>query len=189
MLGRIEGACKAAGVVRVRNDELLLGEWAVLGILANGRAHGFAVSKRLAPTGDVGRVWSLSRPLTYRALEQLHNRKLIDAIGEEPGTAGGARTIFAVTRAGRAALRRWLAEPVAHLRDVRSELLLKLVLCQLAGMDATPLIGAQRAVSEPVARKWAGEVRKGATDPVTLWRYESSRAVVRFLDRLAGGAR
>lgn len=171
-------------MVRVRNDELLLGEWAVLGILASGRAHGFAVSKRLAPEGDVGRVWSLSRPLTYRAIEQLAIRGLIESIGEEPGTAGGARTIYAVTRPGRAALRRWLGQPAAHLRDVRSELLLKLVLCDIAKVDPAPLVRAQRAVSEPVARKWAAEVRRGSDDPVTLWRHESSRAVVRFLDRL-----
>lgn len=172
-------------MVRVRQDELLLGEWAVLGVLSEGRTHGFAVSKRLAPSGDVGRVWSLSRPLTYRAIEQLLVRGLIAELGEEPGTAGGVRTLYGVTRSGKAALRRWLAEPVAHLRDVRSELLLKLVLCQLAGVGSGPLIAAQRELFEPVARARAAEARRQPTDPVTLWRAESSRAVVRFLDKLA----
>ena len=105
----------------------------------------------------------------------------------KPGTAGGNRTIFGITTAGRDALRQWLAEPVAHLRDVRSELLLKLELCSLAGIDPAPLIAAQQRVSEPVARKWAAEIRRGDTDPVTLWRYESSKAVVRFLQRLSPG--
>ena len=168
----------------MRSDKLLLGEWAVLGILAAGRAHGFAVAKRLAPSGDMGRVWSLSRPLTYRAIDQLATRGLIVEIGEEPGTAGGDRTIFGVTRTGRRALQQWLAEPVAHMRDVRSELLLKLVLCELARVDPTPLLQAQRAVLEPVAKKFAAETRHGATDPVTLWRHESSRAALRFLDRM-----
>lgn len=172
-------------MVRARDDKLLLGEWACLGMLAEGRAHGFALAKRLSPTGDVGRIWSLSRPLTYRALDQLLSRGLVEPLGEERGTAGGNRTIFGLTRAGRTALQAWLTEPVAHLRDVRSELLLKLRLCALAQVDPAPLIAAQQEVSEPVARKWAAEIRKGDTDPVTLWRYESSRAVVRFLQRLA----
>ena len=172
-------------MVRTRNEELLLGEWAVLGILADGPAHGFAVSKRLADSGDVGRVWALSRPLTYRAIDQLAERGLIRSKGEEPGRAGGPRTIYAVTPRGRQMLARWLGEPAHHLRDVRTELLLKLVLCDLAGIDPGPLIEAQRAVSEPVARKWASEVRRNGGDPVILWRSESSRAVVRFLDRFA----
>lgn len=172
-------------MVRSRSEQLLLGEWAVLGILANEPAHGFAVSKRLAASGDVGRVWSLSRPLTYRAIDQLVERGLIRSKGEEPGRAGGPRTIYGVTPRGRHLLARWLEEPAHHLRDVRTELLLKLVLCDLAGIDPSPLIEAQRAVSEPVARKWASEARRDGGDPVTLWRWESSRAVVRFLDRFA----
>ena len=170
-------------MARVRTEGLLVGEWACLGLLAEGPSHGFAVAKRLAPEGDVGRVWSLSRPLTYRAIGILSAGGFIEAVGEEPGTAGGPRTIYAVTRSGRRSLRQWLARPVAHLRDVRSELLLKLVLCQLAGVDAAPLLGAQRAVFAPMAETLAAEARRRPHDPVTLWRAESSRSVVRFLDR------
>src|SRR6478672_10306747 len=115
-------------VVRTASEQLLLGEWACLGILYEGPAHGFAIASRLKPEGDVGRVWSLSRPLTYRSLDQLAVRGHIHPIGEEPGIAGGNRTILAATRQGRAALRKWLATPVPHLRDLRSELLLKLIL-------------------------------------------------------------
>jgi hypothetical protein len=99
--------------------------------------------------------------------------------------AGGNRTILGLTRSGREAALSWLNEPVVHLRDVRSELLLKLILCEVASVDPAPLIEAQRQISEPVARKWAAEIRGGNRDPVTLWRHESSRAVVRFLQRLA----
>ncbi|MBI5088623.1 MAG: PadR family transcriptional regulator, partial [Actinobacteria bacterium] len=92
-------------------EQLLLGEWACLGILYPAPAHGFAVAARLKPSGDIGRVWSLSRPLTYRSLEQLAARGYVHAVGEEPGIAGGNRTILAATRTGRAQLRRWLAAP------------------------------------------------------------------------------
>ena len=65
------------------DDQLLLGEWACLGMLYAGPAHGFALSARLRPSGDVGRVWSLSRPLVYRSLEQLTARDLVRAKGED----------------------------------------------------------------------------------------------------------
>ncbi len=170
-------------MARARADELLLGEWACLGILAQGPAHGFAVAKRLAPDGDVGRIWSISRALTYRALDQLEQRGLVERRGEAPGIAGGPRRILAPTPAGRRALRRWLREPVEHLREVRAELLLKLRLSADLGVDPAPLLEAQRAVFAPVFAALAAEAPP--SDPVAQWRYESSRAVERFLGGLA----
>jgi hypothetical protein len=52
-------------------DRLLLGEWACLGALDAGPSHGFALAEQLGPSGPIGRVWSLSRPLTYRAIDRL----------------------------------------------------------------------------------------------------------------------
>ena len=171
-----------AAMARTRADSLLLGEWACLGVLAQAPAHGYDVALRLAPTGDIGRVWSLSRSLTYRALDQLAQRDLIAPIAEEKGKAGGLRTILAPTKEGKAAVKRWVREPVSHIRDVRGELLLKLVLSD----DPGPLLEAQRARFAPVVEALAatGGTRKPATDPVAVWRYESSRAVLRFIDRM-----
>src|SRR4051794_23893382 len=121
-------------MARVRRDTLLTGEWAVLGILGGGPAHGFAVSRRLSGQGDVGRVWSLSRPLAYRAIDQLSRRGLVAPVRSESGE-GPDRTVVAVTAEGQRRLREWLARPVAHVRDMRSELLLKLVLCELNQVD------------------------------------------------------
>jgi DNA-binding PadR family transcriptional regulator len=176
-------------MVRSRTDELLLGEWACLGVLAQTPAHGYDVSLRLAPTGDIGRVWSLSRPLTYRALDQLTQRGLVETIAHEKGIAGGDRTILAPTKRGRALYRRWLREPVPHFRDVRSALLVKLVLCEVAKSDPRPLLDAQRTLFTPMvaALKAAGGPRRPNADPVEIWRYESSRAALLFLDRLIAG--
>jgi PadR family transcriptional regulator AphA len=71
---------------------------------------------------------------------------------------------------------------VAHLRDVRSELLVKLVLSDLVGVDPCPLVVAQRAVVADLAA--ALRVAAADGDPVAIWREESSDAVARFLDRL-----
>src|SRR3954454_11545050 len=131
-------------MVRGSDAQLLLGEWACLGILYQRPVHGFAIAARLRPDADIGRVWSLSRPLTYRSLEQLTRRGHIHPVGEERGIAGGNRTILAATRQGRAALRKWVATPVAHLRDLRSELLLKLVIAEQCGIDVLPMLERQR---------------------------------------------
>jgi DNA-binding PadR family transcriptional regulator len=173
-------------MVRTRTDELLLGEWACLALLTQGPAHGYDIATRLAPAGDIGRVWSLSRPLTYRALDQLTQRGLIVPVAEEKGKAGGNRTILAPTAQGRRMVRRWLDEPVPHFRDVRDELLLKLVLAQSLGVDPAKLLHSQRALFAPMVDALAatGGGRKAASDPVAVWRYESSRSALRFIDRM-----
>ena len=169
---------------RAGDDRLLLGEWACLGILYPEPTHGFAVAAHLKPTGDVGRVWSLSRALTYRALDQLTTRGYVEPVGEEPGIAGGTRTILSATRTGRAQLRRWLSAPVVHLRDLRSELLLKLVIAERCAIDVTGMLDAQRIHIADVATAIAAQVDEHPNDVVMLWRSESSAAALRFLDRL-----
>jgi DNA-binding PadR family transcriptional regulator len=166
--------------VRTRGEDLLLGEWCCLGLLAVEPAHGFALARRLAPTGDLGRIWSVSRPLTYRALSRLLDEGLIESIGQEPGVAGGDRTVYRPTRGGRSKVRRWLRTPVSHVRDVRSELLVKLELCRLLDVDRQPLVTAQRDLLAGRASRTTADT----DDPVTLWREESLRAVLAFLDRL-----
>jgi DNA-binding PadR family transcriptional regulator len=160
----------------------LLGEWACLGILYDRPSHGWAIARRLRPEGDVGRIWSLSRPLTYRSLDQLTRRGWIAPVGEEPGVGGPNRTILAVTRAGRAHFRRWVRTPVDHLRDLRSELLLKLVFADLDRIDAGDMVRAQRTIVDQLA---AALEAADERDVVALWRIEATRAAQRFIDQVA----
>jgi len=169
---------------RETEAQLLLGEWACLGILYEGPSHGFAIAARLKPTGDIGRVWSLSRPLTYRSLEQLSGHGYVETVGEEPGIAGGNRTILAATRSGRAQLRKWLRSPVVHLRDIRSELLLKLVIADRCGIDVTDMLVEQRDHIEQLSAALTEQVDDSAGDVVAVWRREQSRAALRFLDQI-----
>jgi len=158
---------------------LLLGEWACLGLLYIEPSHGFAVAQRLKPGGDIGRVWSLSRPLTYRALEQLQAHGYIEAKGEAPGLAGGNKTVLAATRSGRAAFRSWLNTPVLHLRDLRSELLLKLVLAESCGVDVRSMISEQKKIVRSMTTSHSSE-----DDVVGIWRREAAEAALRFLNQL-----
>jgi PadR family transcriptional regulator AphA len=166
------------------SDQLLLGEWACLGILYPAPTHGFAIAARLKPDADVGRVWSLSRALTYRSIDQLTRRGHIEAVGEEPGIAGGNRTILATTRTGRAQLRTWLATPVTHLRDLRSELLLKLIIAEICAVDVSVMLDRQRGQIRRLSETLDAQLAAQPGDVVALWRSEAAGAALRFLDRL-----
>ena len=43
----------------------------VLALVAHTPRHGWAIHEELAPKGDIGRAWTLSRQLVYRAIETL----------------------------------------------------------------------------------------------------------------------
>jgi DNA-binding PadR family transcriptional regulator len=163
---------------------LSLGEHAVLALLAEQPRHGWAIVRELAPDGEVGRVWTLSRPLAYRALDTLTTRRLVRAAGTERG-GGPRRTILNATAAGRRAVDRWLATPVTHPRDVRSEFLLKLVLGARLGVDPKPLVRAQQQALSPTFRALARAAAGSDADVVDRWRHESALAIQRFLAGLA----
>ena len=168
---------------RVKSQDLLIGEWACLGIICEAPIHGFGVAARLKPGGDIGRIWTMSRALTYRSIEQLALRDLVKAVHEEPGVAGGTRTIYSATRIGRNALREWLGTPVNHLRDFRSELLLKIELARLLTIDSTALLVLQREVVHQWLEHFPCEVDSSG-DVVSIWRNEMATAALRFLDQL-----
>lgn len=162
--------------------ELSLSDWTVLGIVAERPTHGWPVVRELAADGPIGRIWTVSRPLVYRAVSTLLALGLIEECGEVAGARGPQRNIVRATRAGRAALRRWLDRPVDHVREVRSELLVKLALRERAGRSSHPLIERQLAQLEPV---FAAVTRPPAGDGfeavLARWRREQALAVRRFL--------
>jgi DNA-binding PadR family transcriptional regulator len=108
-------------------SELPLTEWVVLALLDEAPRHGFAVARELTPEAPLGRVWTVSRPLTYRAVDQLLAKGMAEAAHSEPSDEGGPnRTIMRPTAAGRRAVRKWRVAPVEHLREMRSAFLVKL---------------------------------------------------------------
>ena len=172
------------------NADLLPGEWAVLGVIAQMPAHGFAIARELAPTGALGKVWTMSRPRVYRAVSDLASRGLIESRAEEGSDRGPARVVYAVTDAGSARLERWLSTPVEHIRDVRSDLLLKLALLDRAGRSPRALLEAQRTRlgSLPGALEAAGTDADGFDVVVLRYRVSSARAVLEFVDELLATA-
>jgi PadR family transcriptional regulator AphA len=167
-----------------------LAELVCLCLVAEDGCHGWAIGTVLAPDGELGRVWTLSRPLTYRAIDQLEAKGLLRRrITRGQGAArgvGGSRTPLAATAKGRALAARWLDEPVEHVRDVRTELLLKLLLRRRRGLALEPLLEGQRRAFTPQLDALIDTTPDG--DVVALWRRESARAVRRFLDAACAGA-
>ena len=150
-----------------------------MALIVEGVDHGWAIGTVLAPDGDVGRIWSLSRSLTYRAIDQLVDRRLVSRRGTGAGR-GRERSLLRATAAGRRTAKVWLASPVEHLRDVRSELLLKLALRERSGLSKDELLRAQRDRFASGIESLTAHADDG--DAVARWRAESARAVRRFLD-------
>jgi PadR family transcriptional regulator AphA len=78
--------------------------------------------------------------------------------------------------------------PVEHVRDIRSELLLKLALLDRAGADPANLIRRQRAALEPIARAIeTGRPEPAGFDATLLaWRRAGAAAALDFLDAITG---
>ncbi len=164
---------------------LSLTEWVVLALLAEGSSHGFAVARTLSRVTPLGQVWTVPRPLVYRAIGRLEQQGLIAEAGEEPGDPGPRRMVYEVTAKGRKAATQWRSEPVRHLREVRTALLAKVLLRQRAGERLTPLVVEQRAVFAPLFERLAEQFNGSDSERVVAsWRYESSQAVARLLDHL-----
>lgn len=155
-------------------------EYAVLGLLAEGPSHGFALSKSLHPDSDVGRVFTVRRPLVYRALDRLVEAGYAEPVTTEKGP-GPQRVIHRPTGRGRRRLRSWLEEPVEHVRELRIGFLLKLTLIDRAGDSPIELIRNQRSALEPTLDALDDTDTR---DHVELWRRHNAAAAATYLAAL-----
>jgi DNA-binding PadR family transcriptional regulator len=167
--------------------KLSLAEWLVLCLICETPTHGFAITRVLAADGELGQVWRVPKPVIYRALQRLEALGLVATVEVQPSSAGPARSLVDVTAAGRAAAAGWLARPVTHNRDIRSELLVKLALLDRIEADSGPLLEAQHRELRPVADALQDRLAQatGFDRTVTLWRCETVAATLRFLDALS----
>jgi len=158
----------------------------VLCLVCETPSHGFAIARITGADGELGHVWRVPKPVIYRALQRLETLELVATVEVQPSNAGPARSMVAGTDGGCRAAAAWLAKPVSHNRDIRSELLVKLALLERAGADAGPLLAAQEAQLRPVAAGLQDQLSSasGFDRTVLLWRYETVTGTLRFLDAL-----
>jgi DNA-binding PadR family transcriptional regulator len=162
---------------------LLPGEWAVLALLCERPAHGYAIAALMAPDGDVGEIWSLSEQLTYKALRTLQTLGYVEVSAVKAGNGAPRRTELVATTDGKRMVSRWLRTPERHIRDLRPNLLLKLHLLSRRNRSPLRLLASQR---ELLARTIA-ELDADATDrePTALlnrWRRTMATAAQSFVD-------
>jgi DNA-binding PadR family transcriptional regulator len=167
-----------------RDTRPSLDVWAILGLLCEQDAHGWALVRAVAPQGEIGRVWSIRRAIVYRTLGLMIDAALVEPAAVEQGARGGPRTVLRATTAGRGELQRWLAEPVPHVRDLRSGLLLKLVLAQRSGLDTRPLLDAQRTILAQTIQVLESQRvdEQPGTATIHAFRLEAAHAGLRFVD-------
>jgi DNA-binding PadR family transcriptional regulator len=102
---------------------------AVLGLLSLSPSNGYELTQRF--DDSLGTAWYASHSQIYPELAKLEEAGLVEVVGEG---ARGSRT-FAVTDAGRAEVRRWVAEKDVH-RGQRSETALRWFLAFLLEPEA-----------------------------------------------------
>lgn len=163
---------------------LSLTDWLVLALLAEEPRHGFAVAREVAAEATLGEVWTVPRPLVYRAIDHLRAAGLVEPVRTEAGAQGPHRTVYRATRSGAVRVARWLDRPVEHPRDVRTELLVKLVLRARRGRPLGPLAQRQLDRFAPVTRGLERRLAEagGEDRVVARWRVESLAAIRRTLE-------
>ena len=171
------------------DPSLSLGDWAVLALVSEAPTHGWPLVRALAADGEIGQIWTVRRAAVYRALDVLAAHGLIAATGTEASARGPSRTVFSATRRGKGAVRRWLVEPVDHVRDLRSGLVLKLVLGRRMGVGQRDMLERQQALLAAIEASFAPRLAAATgTDRLLLeFRLETTRAASRFVGRQLAG--
>jgi PadR family transcriptional regulator AphA len=178
-----DGTGDSAGGDRDPGRAPSLNDWLVLALVAETPRHGFAVARALDPGAPLGSIWRVARPQVYRSLDRLTRAGLVAPRGTEPGAGGPERVVVAATDAGTRAVHTWATAPVEHLRDVRAELLAKLMVCRRLDLDGCDLLDRQAVAIDAIHHRLderLATTRGDARLPV-LWRLESARAARRFL--------
>jgi len=160
-------------------------EGACLVLISNGQSHGYQLAKQFEPSAALGEVLTLTRPVVYRAIKTLEAQKLIRSV-DSLGSRRQLKFELRCTSDGQRAAQRWLGEPVSHIRDLRNEFLVKVLLLQTSKVGTKRLIQNQRKALAAVAESLLADE---APTPVAIWRREQARAAMRFLDQLDGATR
>lgn len=131
---------------RRTNQGEMPAEHALLGLLdrERGTGHGYDLARSFSEGQPLAEVIRLEPGMLYHHLKKLARTGWVTSSVEPQGTRP-PRQVYQITEAGRAELRRWLAEPVSHTREIRLEFLVKLYFARhLDSRLAERLISEQR---------------------------------------------
>jgi DNA-binding PadR family transcriptional regulator len=135
-------------------------EHAILGLLSldDGAGHGYDLARHFVEGHPLGGVLRLEAGMLYHHLKKLERVGWLSSTVEPQGSRP-PRQVYRITDAGRAELRRWLQEPVAHTREIRLEFLVKLYFARRFDPElAARLIAGQRSMSERLEESLAARL-------------------------------
>jgi len=132
--------------------------YAILGVLRERSMHGYEIAQHFKPEAELGQVVPAEMSTIYTFLKDLQEHGLIQG---ERVTVGARppRTVFSLTAEAEPLFLDWVRRPVARIREVRLDFLIKLYFAQrLGGAEAQILLDAQIAVCQDyLERQKAGE--------------------------------
>lgn len=111
----------------------------VLGLLSQAPGTPYDLKARVAAT--IGDFWSVQHAQLYTETARLAEEGLLDERREETGRR---RRTYSITKAGKKALKEWLAGPVTGLAELRDLALLKVFFGADPQMIATDQLQAHR---------------------------------------------
>ncbi|HXG37100.1 MAG TPA: helix-turn-helix transcriptional regulator [Dehalococcoidia bacterium] len=136
---------------------------ALLGLLSLKPAHGYDLLRMLHGDTGAGRIVPLKPATLYAILHDLQARGLIK--GQLLSDSYPPRTLFSPTELGQEVFRKWLAEPVRRIREVRSDFLLKIYFAALlAPEEGLRLLDRQIQVIESYVQNLSAELPLYAPD-------------------------
>ena len=181
-------------------------EHAILGLLEldvggadRGAGYGYDLARHFSEGQPLAEVLRLEPGMLYHHLKKLERVGWVTA-AVTPRGARPPRRIHRITPSGRAELARWLAEPVAHTREIRLEFLVKLYFArQRDPALAARLVAEQRetclrleaSLAEQLAALDAADEADQARDfrrLVLELRLAQTRAAAAWLERVGSVA-
>lgn len=166
-------------------------EYGILGLLRDKPAYGYELQRHFSGRRGLGRVCPVEPGMVYANLKSLSGLELID--GSWDNSTYPPKAIYTATDAGEAAFQRWLMTPVARIREVRIDFLVKLyfALKEDRGLAAR-LIEAQIEATREYADEIAIEQRELEDDPIGFdtivlqSKASAARITIDWLERAQG---
>ena len=120
--------------------------YAILGLLHERSMHGYEIAQHFKPDTDLGQVVPADMSTVYSFLKDLQEHGLLSGKRETVG-ARPPRTVFSLTAEAEGLFLAWVRSPVARIREVRLDFLLKLYFARrLSATKAHALVEAQLTV-------------------------------------------
>jgi PadR family transcriptional regulator AphA len=159
-------------------------EYAVLGLLRERPAYGYELQKQLSGGAGLARVCPVEPAMVYAILKSLSGLELID--GEWDNTSYPPRAVYAATAEGDATFMRWLRQPVARMREVRHDFMVKLYFAlQEDEAAALDLVAQQIEACQEYGREVENQLKQadeGSFDAIALQsKATAARSTVEWL--------